>query len=185
MHDEYIWSAAWVVPMPHFSGSMVVALTDGTRTWVLNIRKKALTEYSNFPFNSYARFRGKLLSASAEGLFKHTGEDGDGDTSTEIAALVRTGKEDFDTSYNKRVPRIYVGYKTAGNMRFSTITSQDGKRTYLLPDNGIRGVQQRRVPVGRGPKSPYWQFELTNVEGADFLIEHIQVYPEQGARRVV
>lgn len=153
------------------------------RTWVLNVRKKGLTEYTNFSFNSYAEYRDMVLATGDAGMMKLT--TADLDLAAQIDATVRTGAESFGTSYNKRVPRIYAGYAAKGDLHFSTYTSQDGKRTYLLPWNNITGVQQRRVPVGRGPKSPYWQFEVSNVEGSDFLLEHLQVYPEKTTRRVV
>jgi hypothetical protein len=181
-YGPYVLTAALPLPMPSLDAVATAAVASAFRTWVLNTRKKAMTEY-DYAFNSYAHFRGVLLSAGSTGLFKHTGENSDAGTA--IAARVRTGKESFGTSYGKRVPRIYVGYETGGAMRFKTITSQDGARTYLLPHNGITGVQQRRVPVGRGPKSPYWQFEIANVEGCDFLIENLQAYPEKSRRRVV
>jgi hypothetical protein len=182
-YGPYVGTAEVVLPSWVLEASAVSAVAAALRTWVLNLSKRGLTEYDGFAFNSYANFRNTILAASAGGLFTHAGQDSD--AGGLINALVRTGEESFGTSFNKRVPRIYVGYKTDGAMKFSTITSQDGQRVYLLPDNKIRGVQQRRVPVGRGPKSPYWQFEMTNVEGADFLIEHLHVYPEKSNRRVV
>jgi len=79
---------------------------------------------------------------------------------------------------NKRVPRIYVGYSTDGAMHFSTITSQDGQAypTCCRTMASLK-IQQRRVPVGRGPKSPYWQYECANVAGSDFLLEHVPGLP--------
>jgi len=173
------------VTLPHVrvEAQAFIALAAAFRTWVLNTRKKALTEYDNFNFNSYARFNGVTLAASSAGIFKLAAEDTD--AGTEIDAVVRTGQQMFGTTFNKRVPRIYAGYEATGPLRFVTITSQDGRRTYQLPDNRIRGVQQRRVPVGRGPKSPYWQFEVQNEEGSDFLIEHLDLYPEVLSRRVL
>lgn len=182
-YGPYIGIADLFPSSIHLDAEGFSAVASALRTWVLNMRKKGLTEYSNFAFNSYAEYRGTVLAAGATGIVKLSGANTDAGTS--IDAQVRTGAESFDTSYNKRVPRIYVGYSTDGAMHFSTITSQDGKRTYLLPHNGITKIQQRRVPVGRGPKSPYWQYECTNVAGSDFLLEHVQVYPEKSSRRVV
>lgn len=182
-YGPYIATLEESLPALVLEASAVAAVAVATRTWVLNLRNKALTEYDSYDFNSYARLNGVLLSASTAGLFTLASQDDD--AGADIDALIRTGKETFGTSYNKRVPRIYAGYKTDGAVKFTTVTSQDGRRSYLLPDNQIRAIQQRRVPVGRGPKSPYWQFEVSNVEGSDFLLEHIHVYPEKSRRRVV
>lgn len=182
-YGPYVGTVDLILPPIHLDADGFSAVAAALRTWVLNLRKKGLTEYNNFAFNSYAEYRGTILAAGAAGILKLSTVNNDAGTA--INAQVRTGAESFGTSYNKRVPRIYVGYSTDGAMQFSTITSQDGKRTYLLPHNGITKIQQRRVPVGRGPKSPYWQYECTNVAGSDFLLEHVQVYPEKSSRRVV
>lgn len=182
-YGPYVGTVDLLLPSIDLDADGFSAVAAALRTWVLNLRKKGLTEYNNFGFNSYAEYRGTILAAGVAGVLKLSAANNDAGTA--IDAQVRTGAEGFGTSYNKRVPRIYVGYSTDGAMHFSTITSQDGKRTYLLPHNGITKIQQRRVPVGRGPKSPYWQYECTNVAGSDFLLEHIAVYPEKGSRRVV
>jgi hypothetical protein len=182
-YPPYEGTMAVFYPTPTVEIGITSEIAAATRTWVLNLRRKALTEYSNFEFNSYGVFRDALLSAGDAGLFLHAGQDDD--AGTPIAARVRTGKESFGTSLNKRVPRIYANFRANGDMRFMTITSQGGERVYALPYNGLDEVQERRVPVGRGPKSPYWQFEMLNVNGSDFLIEKMQPYPEKSYRRVV
>lgn len=180
----YTLSAAGILPALSITADGEGAVLSAYRTWVLNTRKKALTEYdSTFQFNSYAVFQGVVLAAGPNGLFKQTGEDND--AGAPIVSVVRTGKNDFGTSMNKRVPRIYVGIDCPANLHFSTITTQGGKRTYAMPGNQMVGIQQRRVPIGRGAKSPYWQYEMTNPDGTDFLLEHFQVRPEKSFRRVV
>ena len=180
---EYLLTGAITWPSRIISAAVIAQGTDTFRTWALNLTNKALTEYDNFEFNSYAVFRGTAYSAGAEGVVPHTGEDDDNGVS--IVALGRTGKEGFGTSYNKRLPRLYLVYKTLGDMKVSTFTSQDGQRVYLLAANAIAGVQTRRVPIGRGPKSPHWQIEFTNPNGEDFLVTSLQAYPERSRRRVV
>jgi hypothetical protein len=182
-YGPYEGTLAIVSPRFHVQMGITSEIAAATRTWVLNLRRKALTEYTNYDFNSYGRFREALLSAGDDGLFVHGGQDDD--AGTEIAARARTGKESFGTSMNKRIPRIYANFRSTGHMRFATITSQGGERVYALPYNGLDEIQERRVPVGRGPKSPYWQFEMMNVDGSDFLIEKLQPYPEKTYRRVV
>ena len=68
-------------------------------------------------------------------------------------------------------------------MIFRTVTSEGGERAYLLNSNGITDIQQRRVPVGKGPKSRFWQFEVENKDGADFSIHDVLVYPTDLRRR--
>lgn len=184
-YGPFTGSAALTFATPFYLNARGVSeLAAALRTWVLNLRKKGLTEYTGFSFNSYTDMGNEVLGANDSGLFRLT-KTADDDAGIAIDAVVRTGKETFGTTFNKRVPRIYAGYASAGSLNFITITSKDGRRVYLLPDNGMANVQQRRVPVGRGPKSPYWQFEVANIAGCDFQLENLQVYPEKTHRRVI
>jgi hypothetical protein len=40
------------------------------------------------------------------------------------------------------------------------------------------------VEVGQGLRSRYWQFELTNVDGGDFELDVLELYPLFLGRRV-
>lgn len=156
-------------------------LAETYRAWALNLRTQALTEYNNFEFNSFAFFDGKYLAAGPGGIVELGTQDADG--TDVIHWRVRTGSVDYGSTYMKRVPRLYVTGEFAGNVKFRTITSEDGERTYLLPDNAIRGDQQRRVPIGKGPKSLQWAFELEDVNGEDMRVSRILPYPAELGRR--
>lgn len=169
--------------LPLFAVEAIGAPTFAStwRTWVLNLHTRALTEYTGFQFNSYARFAGYTLAASDGGVFKL--DTTRNDAGTEIDAIVRTGQLDYDVSWLKRVPRLYIDYSTDGDVDVSTITSESGRRKYLLRHNNVTGIQQRRVPVGKGPKSRHWQFEVANRNGSDFSLGSIIAYPTVLGRR--
>lgn len=176
-----VGTAAFELPSFYVEAVGSGALANNWRTWVLNLHTRALSEYTGFQFNSYARFAGHTLGASSGGIFKL--DTTKSDAGTPIEGLVRTGVHDYDVSWLKRVPRLYVNYSTEGDMEVRTITSEDGRRRYLLPHNNVTGIQQRRVPVGRGPKSRYWQYEIVNRDGADFALSSFIVYPIALRRR--
>ena len=177
-------AVASLVLLPHtLSASVVEAVSAAFKAWALNTHKLALTEYTAFQFNSFAVFKGKVYAAGSAGVMELAAQGTDNGTS--IAATVRTGQHAFGTSFLKRVPRIYVGYKAAGDMEFRTITGEDGVRSYLLTYNGNPNLHQRRVPVGLGPKSPYWQFEFVNRSGADFTIDHVLAHSAKVTHRRV
>lgn len=182
-YPAYVMSAVLTAPSPQLSAQLTAAITAAFRTWVLNTRKGALSEYGpEFAFNSYATFNGQVLAAGASGVVVLGAQALD--NAAAITARVRTGKESFGSSVLKRVPRIYTSGSYPGDMLFRTITTESGERTYSLPMNGVTGLQQRRVPVGKGPKSRFWQYEIENVAGADFSTNDIQVYPVALRRRV-
>lgn len=180
---QYTLSGDNTLPVWQLDAAMSAAVAAAFRTWVLNLHNKALTEYTNFSFNSFASTGGRLFAAGPSGIVELTEQTDD--NGADIAATVRTGKHNFGVTYAKRVPRIYTAVATEGDLEFRTITGADGRRGYLLPWNQTTELQQRRIPVGRGPKSVYWQFEFVNRVGADFQLEALTVRPELTLRRVV
>lgn len=182
-HPAYTITFAGIAPVPYLDAVLGFTPADNYRTWCLNLRKLPLTEYDNFNFNSYAVFNGKVIAAGATGLVELGAQSTDAGTA--IAATVTLGQESFGTSLHKRIPRIYLGYKTDGDMHFSTITTEGGTRTYALPWNYVTGVQQRRIGVGKGPRSRFWSFSIANVDGADFSINDILAHVTLLRRRVM
>jgi hypothetical protein len=169
-------------PVPYGSILLSSPVLTNYRTWVLNTRKGAITEYSDFAFNSFCLFNGVTLAAGSNGVVA-LGMQGD-DAGTPIAARIQTGADSFGSSVLKRVPRIYVGHRATGDITFDTITAEGGTRTYALTNNGSTDIQQRRVGIGKGPKSRYWSFAVANVNGADFTIDDVLVRPTALRRRV-
>lgn len=181
-YAAYTLSGVNNLPIHQLTARMSQAVTAAFRAWALNLRNRALTEYTNFSFNSFASFGGKVYAAGPAGIFELGTQDAD-DTAA-IDASLRTGKHNFGTTYAKRIPRIYLGHHAMGDLEFRTMTGEGGTRGYLLPWNEVTDLQQRRIPVGRGPKSVYWQFEVVNRNGAQFDLDNLQAYPEGSKRRV-
>lgn len=176
------FTARFQLPSLQLSAALQAAIAEVFRTWVLNTRKAALTEY-DFQFNSYAFFNGQVLAASPSGVVALGTQSKD--NAANITARVRVASTDYGVSVLKRVPRIYTGMKADGDLLFRTIVTGAIPRTYRLPNNHVVGFQQRRVPVGKGPKSRYWQFEWENEKGADFSLQNLLVYPTALRRRVM
>ena len=172
---------ALTLPMLQIAMSGNAALPATYRTWALNMKNKALTEYLAFTFNSFATFNGAVLGASAGGIFVLGTQSTDNGVA--IDATVRDGAMEYGSSMLKRVPRIYVAGEQDGDMIFRTICTESGTRSYLLPFNGA-GLRSRRVPVGKGPKSRFWSWEIANQNGAGFSYSSVALYPEVLRRRV-
>lgn len=181
-YGPYTLSALNTLPAWQLDAAMSAALAAAYRTWVLNLKKRALTEYTNFSFNSFTTCEGRVFAAGPGGVVELAQQDVDGTAA--INVLARTGKHNLGVTYAKRVPRIYLAAATTGALEFRTITGADGRRAYLLGWNATSELQQRRVPIGRGPKSMYWQFELLNREGAKLAVDGLILHPELSVRRV-
>jgi hypothetical protein len=180
--QDGIFSAAFNLPPQQLLAALSPTLAAAFRTWALNTRRNALTEY-DFTFTSYALFNGLVLGVSSAGVVVLGTQAVDG--TLPITGRARTGKADYGETHLKRVPRLYVGGEFDGDVLFRTIIDATGERTYRLSWNRVDGMQQRRVPIGKGPKARYWQYEIEGENGADFTIENVLAYPTGLRRRVM
>lgn len=159
---------------------MTLALDDGNYVaWVLNTESRGLSRYTNYPFNSFMRVAGRYYGVASTGLYLLEGDDDDG---TPIAAKIRLGMSDLGTRRLKRVPEGFIGYTSTGTLLLQVITADEatGEKTgayYTLAPRGAAGVRENRWKIGRGLKSVDWDFEITNVDGADFDLYSIEWHP--------
>jgi hypothetical protein len=136
----------------------------------MNLANGAVTEYQQFPYNSFAVFAGKVLAAGAGGIVELTGGT---DQGAQIAASVLTGLDDFGSDFNKRVTDAYVGAKSGSDMVFSVVVAGTSY-TFTLPTTGA-DVRNHKAQLGKGLKHRYFQFGLANSGGADFALDGLAV----------
>jgi hypothetical protein len=172
--------------------TMQEALTDGARVyvtlrlgdteyagWVLNTGLRAVTEYRNFAFNSFAKWQGRYYGFREEGLYLLEGDD---DAGEPIDAWVRTALETFGTNRWKRIPDLYLGLKADGSLLVKAVTRDDATGAitedwYVCEPVDGAGSKPARVKLGRGLASAYMGFEIRNVDGADFALDEIALRP--------
>lgn len=152
--------------------------------WVLNTETLGAWQYTNFPFNSFATINGRQFGMKEDGLYELTGDDDDG---TNISASLKTGLLDFGSTLQKRVPRAYIGYTADGKLLFKTIETNGGEkieRWYELKEQTADAIKSTRIKLGRGAKARYWQFEIDNLNGSDFTLSDLRMFPMILRRRV-
>jgi hypothetical protein len=158
---------------------------DQYTAWVLNTENIAVTQYSNYPFNSFAELNGKYYGAASDGMYLLEGDD---DAGTPIQAYFRAPLTDFGFAGLKRLHDIALGYTASGDLVFKAVViSPNGSKEehwYRLEQRPTEALRENRVPVGRGLKSVYWQYELHNIDGADFQIETVRMWPMGLSRKV-
>jgi hypothetical protein len=143
----------------------LVHVSTAFRCYVLNTENSAITEYDNFPFNSFCTFKGKHLAAGANGI---TLLEGNKDNSTDIKAYFNVGNNDFDLPNIKKVTDAYLSMKGDGSY-YLTVTSDDGTpHDYLLTATTGDRIKNLKTNVGKGKKGRYFELELSNIAGADF-----------------
>jgi len=152
---------------------------DTFYAWVLHTESKAFVEYENFPFNSFAELEHKTYYAMADdGLYELSGSDDDGEA---IRAHYRTGLIDLGTRKLKRIESMYLAYSATGKLALKvTTTSPDGEKVewwYALTPRTANVPREGRIKIGRGLKSVFWAFEIANIDGADFAVDTMELYP--------
>src|ERR1700747_980243 len=150
---------------------------SGVNTWVMNTRTGAVTEYSNFNFNSYAKLGTRYLAAAPEGLYELTGSD---DQGTAIAAEVAGGFLQFGGTQLSRLKAAYLGMRGAGQFYLKIETGDGVTYTYGVETRSMRST---KVHMGKGQRSRYFAYPLTSV-GSDFDLDSIEFVPLAVERRV-
>jgi hypothetical protein len=157
----------------------------------LNGASRAVTEYTNFDFNSLASFNGTLYGAGAAGLYRLQGAD---DAGTPIDAYLRTAMQRLAGGKSVRQAEAYIGFRANGELQLKVIVSTrdtDTATTYVKKgyvydlEPAPRGsMQPGRFKIGRGLKTVYGAYELRNVAGSDFALDVLEIHPLALDRRL-
>jgi hypothetical protein len=144
----------------------------------LNAATKAITTYTNYPFNSMTTFNGQVYAASDEGLYQL---GGDTDAGTPIVWRLRTGLSNYGTGRNKGLDAAYLGYTATGRIALKCIiVAPTGEKVvywYELTPRSAATPTPGRITMGRGLRSVYWGFELTNVDAGDIELDVLELQP--------
>lgn len=153
--------------------------------WVMNTEgQQPVSSYDNYGFNSFAEIDGEYYGAAETGLYKLTGDTDDGQ---DIAARIKSLMLDFGTSRMKRVRSAYLGYTASGKLLLKVKAVSGGQLVehwFEARNVTADAPREQRVNLAMGIKSRYWQYELENVDGADFEIAELEMHPLILQRRV-
>lgn len=146
-------------------------------TWAMNTRTGAVTEYSNFVFNSFGKIGDIYLGASDDGLYALSG---DNDAGTDIIARLKSGFAQFAGSKFTLFKGIYLGVRGEGDFVLRLTTGDDKTYNYTV---STRNQRTTKVHIGKGLRARYFAFELIS-EGQDFDFDSIEFVPLVADRRV-
>lgn len=153
--------------------------------WVLNSTGRGLSNYRNYPFNSFARIGDRYYGASSMGLYRLGGPS---DAGEPIAAKLRIGLSNLGESRLKRLPEAFVAYTSDGTLLLRVIvvdeeTGEKAAATYMLPELPATAPRMSRWKPGKGLESVEWDFQIENTDGADFALKELQWRPVYLSRR--
>lgn len=146
-------------------------------TWAMNTRTGAISEYTNYAFNSFARMDDVYYGASASGLYQLLG---DTDAGTNIIAELRSGYAQWGQSKFSMFKGVYLGVRGEGNWVLKLITGDGNTYNYAV---STRNQRTTKVHMGKGLKARYWAFDLIS-SGQDFDLDTIEFVPIVSERRV-
>ena len=127
-----------------------ITTAPGVKGVALNTVNMSITEYLDYPFNSFAMLNGKMLGANANGLYILKGDDDDGSA---ISAIIRTVLHDFGDSILKRLRACYLGIKFTGGMVAKPVGEDEITGPSSALGSSSSGYKIRREKFGSGPKS--------------------------------
>jgi hypothetical protein len=151
---------------------------DSITTWVMNTRSGAVSEYTNFAFNSFAKFGHKYLGASDAGLFELIGDDDEG--GVDITSRIKSGFAQWSNSRFTMFKGAYMAVRGGGDYVLK-ITTMDGKSySYGV---SARDGRTTKINIGKGLRARYFAFELIS-DGDDYELESLEFVPIVTDRRV-
>jgi hypothetical protein len=151
---------------------------DGSfTTWAMNTRSGAVTEYSNYAFNSFGRIGDICYGASDSGLYKLIGDD---DAGIDIVADIKSGFAQWAGTKLAMFKGVYLGTRGGGDFVLKLITGDD--KTFIYSVNA-RDMATTKITLGKGLRARYFAFELVST-GQDFDLDTIEFVPLVSDRRV-
>jgi len=160
-------------------GTEELDLDDDGVVWVVNTDTGASSQYEQYGFNSFFKRDGISYGVADDGIYKLEGDDDEG---ASISALVNFGKSNFGVSFKKKVPYFYIGIGSDDLMYLKC--NVDGSEYIYEMRSSSTAVKNHRVDPGKGLEGNYWNLELINKEGADFVIATVQFKPLISSRRI-
>ena len=154
--------------------------TSDFDVWVLDVDSGASVPYEAYEFNSFARIGQRYFGCKADGIYLLEGAS---DAGEPIRASINFGATDFGIREQKRIPHVYVGIKSDGQLALR-VQADDGTAYTYGPRAYDSARKAQRFDLGRGLKGSYWTLELYNDDGADFDIDWIEVFAVPTTRRI-
>jgi len=142
----------------------IISDVAGTLTICMNVKNKALTQYSNYIFNSFCNFNGKNIGAKDTGLYDLSGSL---DGTDNIEWNFRTGLLDLEIGKVVKLLQLWFGYKAAADLKLKVIYS-DGQEYEYDIESYSDTEHGSRVKVGKGIKTRYLALDVSGEEPAEF-----------------
>lgn len=157
------------------------------QTLLLNTHNFAASQFFNHSANSAAMFGGKLLFATADGLYE-SGGDNDGyvdvdgmPTPVPIAAHVVFPITNFGYQGQKSPRSMLIGGRFDGQMQVSITDENEVTQDY--PSIEMDHESGTKLALRTDQRSRYLKTKIANVDGSDFSLESMELIFIPGPER--
>lgn len=140
----------------------------------------AVTQYTNYNYNSFAVFNNRHLAASTSGLYLLEGTTDDDEY---IVPKMLTAAMDFGTSNLKQVPQVYLGIDQ-DNTIILKVNVDDQSTSYYSLTATCNRLGTQRIKCGKGLIGRYFQFELQAKDCETFKLDNFEFYPVVLRRKI-
>jgi hypothetical protein len=171
------------LPIPLLFGSgSGISVSKIYQGIVMNLANQAISTYSNYPFNSLAKFNGRYLAAGADGIYEL---GGDSDNGTLILSKIKTGPMDFGEKFIKYLRNAWLTYRSDGHLELVLYVDENedspvSRSTEIASDE----IHEERIKVPRGLRGRYYTIELKNMSGANFDLDKLSLLVESIRRKI-
>lgn len=155
------------------------ALGDPGTVWVVNVETGATSTYTNFDFNSFAKIGPLYYGARADGIYA-LDED---DDPTPVVGRLGFGELRFGTTAKNRVPDVYLGIASTGNM-FLKVIADGVPYIYRSARSDANAITAQRIKLGRGLSATSLAFELYNDDGTSWELDTVEFNSIDLSRRI-
>lgn len=152
---------------------------EAIQTWCANLATSAHSRYSQYGFNSFARFCGKHYGCKSDGVFEL---GGDTDGADAIPWTVTLGETDFGMDAIKRLPYVYVGAKASGDLVLKVIEGPEQVHFFTV-EMSSREARAGRAQLARGLSSRYWTIEIAS-DTERVELDALEFFPVKVSRRI-
>jgi hypothetical protein len=159
-------------------GGLYVSPSGMVTTWAVNTRTNAVTEYTNFDFNSFAQLGTKYVATSPSGVYEL---GGDTDAGESVIADVVSGLLQINGTKLSGLKGVYIAMRGTGEVYLKIIVGGGRSYTYLATIQP--GLVNTKIKVGKGIRARYISFQLTTT-GQDFDLDTMEFVPMLSDRRV-
>jgi hypothetical protein len=138
----------------------------------VNLGNIAPSQYANYNFNSMVQFNGAFFAAGDDGLFSL--DDAETDDGTYIDSWFKP--RPFDLVGRLHSAHVFGEFDGVFHV---AVKCNEAPEILYIGDPALVNQKQGRVRVrlSKRPRGTQWDLKFRNIDGRDFSVDKIHVYP--------